>query len=183
MYRLLMEQDVSKRPRIEGTADKDWVWLDEMLTPLCPDQDFPFGRFGMAELTYAPFFERYALNEYFLGFCHSKEPDMCRAPAAVFNHDVVRANLLPSDHFAKLYADYALGFANGASRRDMNAARSIQRFRRTRGRCRKGGYGSVSYFETRYPQHPVRSRTSRSAARCSASSAANLSRINLRHLT
>jgi glutathione S-transferase len=68
MYRLLMEQDAARRPRIEAAANKDWSWLNDMLTRLGPDQDFPFGRFGIAELTYAPFFERYALNEYFWGY-------------------------------------------------------------------------------------------------------------------
>jgi glutathione S-transferase len=32
MYRLLMEQDAAKRPRIEAAANKDWGWLNDMLT-------------------------------------------------------------------------------------------------------------------------------------------------------
>ncbi|GAC1339711.1 MAG: glutathione S-transferase family protein [Beijerinckiaceae bacterium] len=115
MYRLLMEQDATRRPRIEAAANKDWIWLEEMLTRLAPDQDFPFGRFGMAELTYAPFFLRYALNEYFWGYAIPKDlPRVRRWRQAVLDHEAVKATALPADHYLKLYADYALGFANGA---------------------------------------------------------------------
>jgi glutathione S-transferase len=115
MYRLLMEQDIAKRPRIEAATNKDWIWLNEILTRLGPDQDFPFGRFGMAELTYAPFFERYALNEYFWGFVIPENlPQVERWRRAVLRHNAVKATSLPPDHYIKLYADYALGFANGA---------------------------------------------------------------------
>jgi glutathione S-transferase len=115
MYRLLMEQDAAKRPRIEAAANRDWIWLDDMLTRLGPEQDFPFGRFGMTELTYAPFFVRYALNEYFWGFVMPKHlPRVERWRQAVLHHDAVKVTSLPPDHYIKLYADYALGFANGA---------------------------------------------------------------------
>jgi glutathione S-transferase len=114
MYRLLMEQDVAKRPRIEAAANKDWIWLNDMLMRLGPDQDFPFGQFGMAELTYAPFFARYALNEYFWGYTVPKDlPQVERWRRVVLHHDAVKATSLPPDHYIKLYADYALGFANG----------------------------------------------------------------------
>ena len=36
MYRLLMEQDTAKRPRIVAAANKDWEWLNDMLTRLEP---------------------------------------------------------------------------------------------------------------------------------------------------
>ena len=115
MYRLLMEQDSARRPRIEAAANKDWVWLNGMLTRLGPDRDFPFGGFGMAELTYAPFFKRYALNEYFWGYTiPANLPQVERWRQAVLSHDAVKATSLPADHYIKLYADYALGFANGA---------------------------------------------------------------------
>lgn len=115
MYRLLMEQDPTKRPRIEAAANRDWVWLNDMLTRLGPDQDFPFGQFGMAELTYAPFFKRYALNEYFWGYTIPPSlPQVERWRRAVLGHDAVKATSLQPDQYIKLYADYALGFANGA---------------------------------------------------------------------
>jgi glutathione S-transferase len=115
MYRLLMEQDAARRPRIEAAANKDWSWLNDMLTRLGPDQDFPFGRFGIAELTYAPFFERYALNEYFWGYTIPEGlARVERWRQAVLLHAAVKATSLHQDHYIKLYADYALGFANGA---------------------------------------------------------------------
>jgi glutathione S-transferase len=115
MYRLLMEQEPAKRQRIEAAANKDWVWLNDMLTRLGSDRDFPFEQFGMIELTYAPFFERYALNEYFWGFDVPKHlPRVERWRKAVMHHNAVKATSLPSNDYIKLYADYALGFANGA---------------------------------------------------------------------
>ena len=69
----------------------------------------------MTELTYAPFFVRYALNEYFWGFVMPKHlPRVERWRQAVLHHDAVKVTSLPPDHYIKLYADYALGFANGA---------------------------------------------------------------------
>jgi len=115
MYRLLMEQDAARRPRIEAAANKDWIWLEDMLMRLAPDQDLPFGAFGMAELTYAPFFLRYALNEYFWGYdIPNGLPRVRRWRQAALDHGAVKATALPADHYLKLYADYALGFANGA---------------------------------------------------------------------
>jgi glutathione S-transferase len=115
MYRLLMEQDTAKRPRIVAAANKDWGWLNDMLTRLGPDQDFPFGSFGMAELTYAPFFARYALNEYFWRYTiPANLPQVERWRRAVLTHNAVKATSLSQDHYIKLYADYAIGFGNGA---------------------------------------------------------------------
>jgi glutathione S-transferase len=115
MYRLLMEQDSAKRPRIVAAANKDWEWLNDMLTRLGPDQDFPFGSFGMAELTYAPFLARYALNEYFWRYTiPAKLPQVERWRRAVLTHNAVKATSLSQEHYIKLYADYAIGFANGA---------------------------------------------------------------------
>ncbi|MGZ5875371.1 MAG: hypothetical protein ACXWKP_25060 [Bradyrhizobium sp.] len=41
-------------------------------------------------------------------------PRVERWRRAVLSRDAVRATSLPPDHYVKLYADYALGFANGA---------------------------------------------------------------------
>jgi glutathione S-transferase len=103
MYRLLMEQDPTKRPRIEVAVNRDWVWLNDMLTRLGPDRDFPFGRFGMAELTYAPFFERYALNEYFWGYAiPPRLPQVERWRRGVLDHDAVKTSSLRPDQYIKL---------------------------------------------------------------------------------
>lgn len=115
LYRVLMEQDANRRSRVEAAAKKDWEWLEAFLVRVSPDADFAFAEFGMADLTYAPFFERYDLNSYFWGF---KIPDgLSRVEKwrqALANHPSVRATSLTLEDYAKLYADYALGFSNGA---------------------------------------------------------------------
>jgi glutathione S-transferase len=64
---------------------------------------------------YAPFFERYALNEYFWGYTIPEGlARVERWRQAVLRHAAVKATSLHQDHYIKLYADYALGFANGA---------------------------------------------------------------------
>jgi glutathione S-transferase len=114
LYRLLMEQDDSRRHRIAEAAVQDWNWLDEFLARAGYEGGFLFGRFGMAELSYAPFFQRYWLNTYFWNF--DVPPSLARALRwrdASLGHDSVRATSLSRDEYIKLYADYALGFANG----------------------------------------------------------------------
>lgn len=115
LYRVLMEQDVARRSRVEAAAKKDWEWLETFLMRISPDSDFAFAEFGMADLTYAPFFQRYELNDYFWGF---KIPDgltrVERWRGAVARHPSVHVTSLSLEDYAKLYADYSLGFSNGA---------------------------------------------------------------------
>lgn len=115
LYRVLMEQDAARRSRVEAAAKKDWEWLESFLTRVSPDTDFAFAEFGMADLTYAPFFQRYKLNEYFWGF---RIPDglkrVERWRRALAGHSSVQVTSLTLEDYAKLYADYALGFSNGA---------------------------------------------------------------------
>lgn len=115
LYRVLMEQDPVKRSRVEASARKDWQWLESFLMRVTPGGDFAFAEFGMADLTYAPFFQRYELNEYFWGF---RIPDglerVERWRRALASQPSVRATSSPMGDYAKLYADYSLGFSNGA---------------------------------------------------------------------
>jgi glutathione S-transferase len=115
LYRVLMEQDSGKRARVEASAKKDWLWLESFLARVSSSANLIFEEFGMADLAYAPFFQRYELNEYFWGF---KIPDgLIRVEqwrCALADHPSVKATSLPLEDYAKLYADYALGFSNGA---------------------------------------------------------------------
>lgn len=115
LYRVLMEQDPVRRNRIEAAARRDWEWLEMFLARVSPDATFAFAEFGMSDLTYAPFFQRYELNEYFWGF---KIPDgLTRVEkwrSSLASHPSVAATSLPLEDYAKLYADYPLGFSNGA---------------------------------------------------------------------
>jgi glutathione S-transferase len=67
---------------------------------------------SVAELTYAPFFKRYALNHYFWGYAiPPRLPQVERWRRGVLDHDAVKTTSLRPDQYIKLYA---LGFANGA---------------------------------------------------------------------
>lgn len=114
-YRVLMEQDAVRRTKSEATFTKDWEWLDDFLQRMGSKEGFAFGEFGMADLTYAPFFERAVLNEYFWDVnmpTHLKRVASWRE--AVASHPSVRATSLSAEHYIKLYEDYSLGYSNGA---------------------------------------------------------------------
>jgi len=114
LYRLLMEQDESRRPGIRQAALDDWEWLEGFLARAGYSDGFLFGRFGIAELSFVPFFQRYWLNTYFWGF--EVPPRLGRAlrwQHACLSPASVAATSLSHDDYVKLYADYALGFANG----------------------------------------------------------------------
>lgn len=115
MYRLLMEQDPEKRKKAEEFALADWKWLDSFLARNQKEEGYVFGEFGLVDLTFAPFFARYILNEYFWDF---KIPSQLRHVAkwrtAISNHSIVSRTSLPDEHLIKFYADYSLGYANGA---------------------------------------------------------------------
>lgn len=115
MYRVLMEQDLDKRERVEARALADWEWVDRVLGQVAPEGGYPFGNFGLVELTFAPFFVRYILNEYFWGFnipVHLRR--VCAWREAMLNHPIVRKTSLSDEDFIKFYADYSLGYSNGA---------------------------------------------------------------------
>lgn len=115
MYRVLMEQDPARRERAEKAALADWKWLDDFLGRVGTGGDYAFGEFGMADLTYAPFFLRYALNEYFWGFELPRALSrVCRWRDALLAHPAVQSTSLAVDDYIKLYADYSLGYSNGA---------------------------------------------------------------------
>jgi len=114
-YRVLMEQDPARREKVEATFIKDWEWLESFLRRMGSKEGYAFGEFGMADLTYAPFFERAVLNEYFWGF--AAPAHLTRVASwreAVAAHPSVRATSLSAEHYIKLYADYSLGYSNGA---------------------------------------------------------------------
>jgi|SRR5690625_1000044 len=115
MYRVLMEQDPARRGRVEKAALADWKWLDDFLGRAGANEGYAFGEFGMVDLTYAPFFLRYALNEYFWGFELPRAlTRVCRWRDVLLAHPVVQNTSLAVDDYIKLYADYSLGYSNGA---------------------------------------------------------------------
>jgi glutathione S-transferase len=114
-YRLLMEQRPDRRQGAEAAVLADWRWLDAFLMRINPDGDYAWDKFGMADLSYAPFFQRFVLNTYFWDF---KLPEgelrrVRRWQEALREHPAVRATSLSDEDYIKLYADYALGYSNG----------------------------------------------------------------------
>lgn len=117
MYRALMEQDDGRRAKAQKQASADWLALEVLLERFDMQEGSVSGQFGMAELTYAPFFERYVLNDYYWGFQPSKQPGLARVQRwreAVLAHPAVTRTGIAPDDYIKLYEDYAYGCSNGA---------------------------------------------------------------------
>lgn len=116
MYTVLMNQDPAKHAGLMDKALASWRWLDAFLTRHNPDGTWLWDEFGMADLSAAPFFMRWCLNDWFRawtlpadGFARIRRwRDACLA------HPLVVSTGMPGEDFIKLYADYALGYGNGA---------------------------------------------------------------------
>ncbi len=117
MYRALMEQDESRRDKVQKQAASDWTALEALLERFDAQGDSVFGKFGVVELTYAPFFERYVLNGHYWGFQPLNQPGLARVQRwrdAVLAHPAVRRTSIAPTDYIKLYEDYAYGCSNGA---------------------------------------------------------------------
>lgn len=119
LYRLLMNQARERDGELTENALKTWRWIDDFLRRHNQDGTYLFDEegFGMAELSYGPFFQRYCLNEYYRYFALPEEPGYLRAIKwrdAVLRHPAVVATGLSDEAFIKYYHDYSLGYGNGA---------------------------------------------------------------------
>jgi glutathione S-transferase len=115
-YKLLMEQNAERRPKAAQAVSDDWAWVDAFLRRLNPNGELLWDSFSMADATFAPFFQRFVLNEYFWRFAIPESDEFARVRrwrAALAAHPLVQATSLTSDDYVKLYADYALGYGNG----------------------------------------------------------------------
>jgi len=119
MYRLLMNQAREKDRELIEDALKSWHWVNDFLLRHNPDGTYLFDEcgFGMAELSYASFFQRYCLNEYYRYFTIPQEQDYLRVLKwrdAILRHPTVVETGMPNEAFIKYYYDYSLGYGNGA---------------------------------------------------------------------
>lgn len=116
MYSLLMNQDPGKHAALVGKALASWRWLDTFLTRHNPDGTWLWDGFSMADLSAAPFFMRWCLNAYFRGFVLPQDgfARVRRWRDACLGHPLVVSTGMQAEDFIKLYADYALGYGNGA---------------------------------------------------------------------
>lgn len=117
MYRALMEQDNARREKSQKQAAADWLALESLLERFDARETGNPSVFGIAELTFAPFFERYVLNAYYWEFDPAKQPGLPRVTRwreAILGHPSVKKTGLAPEDYIKLYEDYAYGFSNGA---------------------------------------------------------------------
>ncbi len=119
LYRLLMNQARERDGELAENALKTWRWINDFLMRHNPDGTYLLDEdgFGMAELSYGSFFQRYCLNEYYRYFKIPEEPDYLRAIKwrdAILQHPVVIETGMSDEAFIKYYYDYSLGYGNGA---------------------------------------------------------------------
>ncbi|AKU91511.1 glutathione S-transferase family protein [Vulgatibacter incomptus] len=119
MYRLLMNQDRSADAKLIDQALATWRWVDELLSRHNPNGTFLDDRdgFSLAEINYAPFFQRYCLNEHYRGFRLPDEAGFARVRRfrdALLGDALVKETGMSDEDFIKLYFDYSLGFGNGS---------------------------------------------------------------------
>jgi glutathione S-transferase len=117
LYRLLMNQDATKAEALAAKALASWRWLDEFLAKHNPSGTYLWEEFGMADLSFAPFFQRYVLNAYYRGFAVPESDEykrVCRWRDALLAHPAAIETRLPDEDYIKLYEDYSLGLGNGA---------------------------------------------------------------------
>ncbi len=119
MYRLLMNQDRGADQLLTEKSLDAWRWANDFLVRHNPEGTYlnDGDGFSLAEISYAPFFERFCLNEHYRGFRLPDDPAFARVRHwrdALLTDPLVLATGMPDDDFIKLYFDYSLGFGDGA---------------------------------------------------------------------
>ena len=117
MYTLLLNQDPARHRDLTAKALAGFRWLDGFLRRHNPDGTCLWDDFGMADLSTAPFFQRYCLNTHYRGFALPEGEEYSRVrrwQAALLAHPLVIATGMPDADFITFYEDYALGYGNGA---------------------------------------------------------------------
>ncbi|QKT03979.1 glutathione S-transferase family protein [Ectothiorhodospiraceae bacterium 2226] len=119
MYTLLMNQNPARDAQLTDQALETWARVDALLMRHNPEGTWLWddSGFGMAELSYATFFQRYCLNAYYRGFELPNEERYARVRRwrdAMLPHPLVRETGMSDEDYIKLYYDYALGYGNGA---------------------------------------------------------------------
>ncbi len=117
MYRLLMNQDAQRMPALTETVLAEWRWLDAMLKRHNPQGTWLWDQFGMADLSAAPFFQRWCLNDWYRHVPAPQGEGYARVRRwydACLAHPLVRETGMSDEDYIKLYEDYALGYGNGA---------------------------------------------------------------------
>ncbi|MCP5195319.1 MAG: glutathione S-transferase family protein [Gammaproteobacteria bacterium] len=119
LYHLLMNQRRERDAALIDQALKTWRWVNDFLVRYNPDGTYLFDGegFGIAELSYGPFFQRYCLNAYYRFFEVPETQDYLRVIRwrdAILREPVVIETGMSNEAFIKYYYDYSLGYGNGA---------------------------------------------------------------------
>ena len=117
MYKLLMNQDPARHGELTEAALESWRWLDAFLRRHATSRQWLWHGFGLAEISAAPFFQRYCLLAHYRGFALPETAEFDRVRAwrdAALAQPLVQDTGMPDADFIKLYEDYALGYGNGA---------------------------------------------------------------------
>jgi glutathione S-transferase len=114
-YRMVMNQDPTKRESFRERLLERWAALDAFLVRHAPDKTFLFDEFGWAEAVFTPMFMRFWFLDYYEGFDLPEEPRFARVRAwrdACLAHPA--AQQTSREEIVKVYYDYAKGAGNGA---------------------------------------------------------------------
>jgi len=113
-YRLVMNQDASRRGELTETLLEAYRAIEAFLAAHSPDGTFLFDRFGLAECAYTPIFQRFWFLDYYEGFALRQEefPRVSRWRDACLAHPA--AQQVGYEEIVKVYYDYARGYGNGA---------------------------------------------------------------------
>ena len=114
-YLYVMNQDPEKRDDHRARMLEWYARLNDFLVRHNPSGTFLYDEFGMAEVVFAPFFERFWFLEYYEGFDlpHEQRYDRVRKwRDACLAHPA--AKQVTKERIVKLYYDYARGAGNGA---------------------------------------------------------------------
>lgn len=118
LYRLLMNQNRERDPLLIAEAQRTWHRVDDFLMRHNPEGTWLFDDdgFGMAELSYAGFLQRYCLNAYYRYFELPAGRGYLRVAKwrdAVLSHPLAVGSGMSEEAFIKYYYDYSLGYGNG----------------------------------------------------------------------
>jgi glutathione S-transferase len=115
-FALLMNQDADKADKLMADALDSWRWLNDFLMLHNPDGSFAFAEFGMADISYIPFFSRYAAVRYYRHFELPASAGFSRVLRwfdACMTHPLTAAIAMPEEDIIKLYYSHSRGWGAG----------------------------------------------------------------------
>ena len=116
MYTLLMNQERAQDETLQQEALASFAQLNRWLMEHNPTGTYAWDTFGMVDLSFAPFFQRYCLNEHYRGFRVPETAEFARVLKwrdALLAHPVVKTTGMANEKYIQYYYDYSLGYGDG----------------------------------------------------------------------